>query len=690
LENEALQRGWKGDLWFAPFRLDADKLHWAERLRAAWIAPFAKFRKALSGDSPPPTGAQLALALRALWRDLAVEQKLEKWSHQAPGPFGAAIHATVWQQMNAWLDDLALAFAGETLPLAEWLPILEAGLSGLSVGVIPPVMDQVLIGAIDRSRNPELKLALLLGVNEKVFPAAPSSGQLLSEPDREELKKCGTSLGHDTRDFLGREQFFGYIACTRSSRRLVVTCARRDADDQALNPSGFISRLTNLFSDLSIENFSPPDWTQAEHPCDLMGKLMTDREAGPLTAELLAWPAFASLRARLKSFQAPLATEHLSPALAAQLYGPALRTSVSRLEQFAACAFRFFVHSGLRAEERQLFELDVRERGSFQHEALARFHQELQAASKRWRDITVEDARERMGRIVAGMVPNFRDGLMAASAQSRFSAHILAGTLQEFVAAMVQWMSQYQFDPQEVELSFGMDDAGLPPWEVDLGGTGRLVFRGIIDRIDLCRAPGGDEALAVVVDYKSGANKLDKVKMAHGLQLQLAAYLSVLRHLPDPAKFFGAARLIPAGVFYVNLRGPLERGKTRDDVLRERDAVRQSRYRHSGRFDFAALPYLDNRGLPQGTQFKYRLKKDGEPMASNTDLMPSDQFRQLLDQVEDLLVRMGREIYSGKIELNPFQKGKERACDKCEYQGICRFDPWTHSFRVLGEEKAEN
>jgi ATP-dependent helicase/nuclease subunit B len=40
----------------------------------------------------------------------------------------------------------------------------------LTVGVIPPALDQVLIGAIDRSRNPELKLAIVLGLNEE-FPA---------------------------------------------------------------------------------------------------------------------------------------------------------------------------------------------------------------------------------------------------------------------------------------------------------------------------------------------------------------------------------------------------------------------------------------------------------------------------------------------------------------------------------------
>jgi ATP-dependent helicase/nuclease subunit B len=688
LENEALQRGWKGETWFEPFRIDSEKAGWAERLRAAWIAPFAKFRRALSPANLPRNGAQLAGALRELWRDLGVEEKLNAWSG-AHGKPSAAIHATVWQQMNAWLDDLALAFAGESLPLPDWLPILEAGLGGLSIGVIPPVMDQVLIGAIDRSRNPDLKLALLLGVNEKIFPAAPASGHLLGETDREELRKCGASLGHDTREFLSREQFFGYIACTRSSGRLVVSCARRDADDQPLNPSWFISRLQSLFSNLEIENFVPPDWTQAEHPCELTGRLVADREAGPLTQELLAWPMFASLRGRLQSLQARLEPDRLSPELAAQLYGPALHTSVSRLEQFAACSFKFFIHSGLRAEERQFFELDVRERGSFQHEALARFHQQLQAENKRWRDLTPDEARQRMGGIVAEMTPNFRDGLMNSTAQSRFSARVLAGSLQDFAAAMVQWMSQYQFDPHEVELGFGTTGARLPAWELDLGGGRRLLFRGIIDRIDLCRPDDQDQALAVVVDYKSGARKLDQVMMAHGLQLQLAAYLSVLRHLPDPKNIFGAAQLIPAGVFYVNLRGPFEHGKTRADVLREREAARQSRYQHAGRFDFAALRYLDNRGLPHGTQFNFKLKKDGQPMARNTDLMQPAQFQQLLDNVEEQLLRMGREIYSGTIGLNPFQKGRERACDKCDYHGICRFDAWTHSFRVLSETTGE-
>jgi ATP-dependent helicase/nuclease subunit B len=244
-------------------------------------------------------------------------------------------------------------------------------------------------------------------------------------------------------------------------------------------------------------------------------------------------------------------------------------------------------------------------------------------------------------------------------------------------------MAHYQFDPWEVELGFGMENGPLPAWEIGLGGGRRLVFRGIIDRVDLCRAGREDAALAVVVDYKSSARKLDKVMMAHGLQLQLPAYLGVLRHLCDTRKIFGVGSLAPAGVFYVNLRGQFEHGDTRREILQKQDQFRQRRYQHSGRFDLEALPYLDDRQSNEGTQFKFKLNANGEPDARNTDLMRPHAFADMLDHVESELVRMGGEIYGGAIGLNPYQKGGERACDKCDYQGICRFDPWENSFRVL-------
>jgi ATP-dependent helicase/nuclease subunit B len=335
--------------------------------------------------------------------------------------------------------------------------------------------------------------------------------------------------------------------------------------------------------------------------------------------------------------------------------------------------------------------LGVRERGSFQHKVLERFHKSLQRENKKWRDITPAEARLRVKECVAELLPEFREGLLGTSARAGFATRTVTESLQEFVAATVEWMAHYDFDPTEVELGFGMENGKLPAWEIDLGGGRRLVFRGFIDRVDLCRLGNADEALAVVVDYKSSARKLDKVLMAHGLQLQLPAYLSVLRRLADARKPFGVTRLVPAGVFYVNLRGQAQPpGATRQAVLEKGEQLRQTRYQHLGRFDAQALPYLDCRQTNEGTQFKYKIKINGLPYERGTDLMTPEAFAQMLDHVEAELVRLGGEIYSGAIALNPYQKGSERACNECQYQGICRFDPWVNSFRVLRKEKSSN
>src|SRR5580700_5808342 len=133
---------------------------------------------------------------------------------------------------------------------------------------------------------------------------------------------------------------------------------------------------------------------------------------------LEAVPALTAVLDRLRHFRNPDTDDALAAELAARLYGPILQTSVSRMEQFAACPFKFFVHSGMKAEERKKFELDVKEQGSFQHDALAQFHVELRSEDKRWRDITPVEARERIARIAGDLASEYREGLFQSTEQS--------------------------------------------------------------------------------------------------------------------------------------------------------------------------------------------------------------------------------------------------------------------------------
>jgi ATP-dependent helicase/nuclease subunit B len=689
LENEALARGWKGAVWQEPIHLEnqpelSAKL---ETVRKKIISPFRKFASQMAAHQNRPTGPQLAVALRTLWGDLNVQQQLEQWAEAAPiGVFAApaSVHATVWDQMESWLHNISLAFEDEPLALRDWLPVLEAGLANLTVGVIPPALDQVLIGAIDRSRNPELKRAFVLGVNEGVFPAAPDAPVLLTDADREALSRCGAALGPGLRERMARERYYGYIACTRSSEQLAITCARQDARGGALNPSLFVSQLQRIFPRLEMEEFSgEPDANETEHVFEILPALLRGDVID--SGELRSLPNVAPILAQWQRWHRLATPEKmaLSPAVATALYGHELRTSISALETFAECPFEFFVRYGLRADERALFEADPRQTGSFQHEILSRFHARLRDEKKRWRDITPQNARERIAAIGFELSRTFGEGLFEADERSRFMARALIEQLQNLMAALVGWMRQYEFDPQEVELSFGLGPNDLPAWRLPLGDGKYLVLRGKIDRVDLWRAPGSDEALAVIVDYKSSGKKLDPIRLHYGMQLQLLSYLNALLHLSDPKKIFGVSKLLPAGVFYVPLRARPDSGETRYEVMDRAAAGTLAAYQHTGRFDGKAILQLDNRGLEKGDQFKFAKNKNGEFSKRGNEAMTTEDFGALLEKTADDLRSHGARIFAGDIAAKPFRKGNERACDWCQCQPVCRFDSWIHPFNVL-------
>lgn len=712
LENEALARGWRGKAWLKPIEV-ADNpalAQKAEGLRLRLVKPFQVLGLALVAVGNRPSGGQLAAALRQLWDDLRVEQTLAEWAlreHLAPGQtLPRAVHGTVWEQMNNWLENLELAFSAESLPLRDWLPIVDAGLATLTVGVIPPVLDQVLVGTLDRLRNPDVRLGILLGLNEGVFPSAPSAPALLTESDRQELGRWHGGLGGTVRHHQARERYLAYIACTRPRERLVLTHARSDSEGAPLNPSALLSQIRRLFPDLEVESGAAVlSWEKFEHaveslvPLLRLSRRMANEQAAPEPAPLPgaggpppapAWcalaelPVMAGLLGPLERLHESGTRCHLSPEMAERLYGPVLRTSVSRIEQFAACPFKFFVHSGLRAEERLRFELDVREKGSFLHDLLALFHHRLRAENRRWRDLTPAEARARIGALAESLFQTYREGLLQVDGQTQFAARLLTESLQDFIEVLVGWMrGQYQFDPVAVELPFG-EGGEAPPWRLELGNGRGVEVYGRIDRVDLAREGDGPGAYCVVVDYKSGQKKLDPVLLEHGLQLQLLAYLGVLRHWPNPHATFGVEKLIPAGVFYVNLHGRYSARKSRAESLSDSDQARREAYRHTGRFDLRVLRLLDSRAdAASGDQFNYRLTKSGTVDRRCREPMEPVAFARLLDSIEGHLQSMGRSIFAGVVDVAPFRKGSVTACKYCQYQGICRIDPWTHPFRVL-------
>ena len=89
-----------------------------------------------------------------------------------------------------------------------------------------------------------------------------------------------------------------------------------------------------------------------------------------------------------------------------------------------------------------------------------------------------------------------------------------------------------------------------------------------------------------------------------------------------------------------------------------------------------------------GEQFIFRLNKDDQLRKGSREALESENFAGLLDAVEEVLTKMGREIFAGVARVDPYRKGQMTACDYCEYRSVCRIDPWTHVYRVLRQPES--
>jgi ATP-dependent helicase/nuclease subunit B len=670
LENEALAKGWEGEAWLQPFP-DA-----FEKYREKFVPPFQRFADA---TRQPITGPQLTAALGQLFSALDVAATLQRWSEavadDADGRrslLRAEIHTAVWSTFEDWMDALELAFEKTTLPLSDWLPVIEAGLGNLTVGVIPPSLDQVLIGTVDRSRNPDLKMAIVMGLNETVFPAPPAAAVLLSEYDREVLRDSGVLLGNNTREQLGIEQYLAYIACTRARERLVLTYAERDGKDRPLNPSSIVQHVKDLLP--HVEEKRPEfDWREALHASELITPLLKGQFEGR--------SIFAPILERFKNHRAACDVERLPRELVAQLYGSELNVSVSQLEDYAACSFKFFVKRGLRADERKEFKVDSRMGGIFQHEVLRRFHEQVTADGKRWRDIKPAEAAKLVRRIGERVREELEGGIFTATPEWRFAAESIIQGLERLIAVLIGWAPQYEFEPQAVELGFGGPGDPLPAWKIDLGDGRVLALRGRIDRVDLDKTPDG-RAWVVVMDYKASGQKVEDIRMRHGLDLQLVGYLAALRSLPEALALLKCAELCPGGGFYLKLRNTSGSADSREEALAHAPEI----YKHVGRFRSDLIPRFDNRGERSGDQFNFRKTKSDALDKRCKDPVDGIAFAALVAETEDLLRRFGQAICDGDVRINPFRHREQTACSKCDYAAICRFDSWEQSYRSLRDE----
>ena len=155
-----------------------------------------------------------------------------------------------WEILSNIFDELVLVLKNEKVNLKKYIKLLRVGLSYNDLGNIPQVIDQVILGDIERSRSHNVKVCFIINLNDGLFSNVSTSEGFLNDNDREILKENDSEIAKGTLEILYDNQFNIYKAFTIAEEKLYLYYLSTDNEGKALRPFMLVNKLKKMFPKL--------------------------------------------------------------------------------------------------------------------------------------------------------------------------------------------------------------------------------------------------------------------------------------------------------------------------------------------------------------------------------------------------------------------------------------------------------
>lgn len=566
--------------------------------------------------------------------------------------------------LSDWLASLLdaarqVGLQQKTFSLSHFRSLVEAGLGQLRLPVRGARGGAVRL--VDVSELPGRRCAhlILVGVVDGSFPWRRSGEPLLEESDREAINlAAGRSI---FRWRAPEEPLLFALSCQVPADSLVITTSRLDGDGRELIPSPFFEEAvaaTGGKPPLRIEESVVPSPEACGNRQELLVRAALD-SAGPAATR---WADVPELATRIQQalqgaktgfglepldcqLQTDRALGSVSDRLAGSSHGApsevgglpvAWRASVTAIEDYASCPFRFFARRLLDLPEAGATsdELDAREGGTLLHAVAAEVFEALRDEGLLPLEGGPRAAREKEVGVIAA-----RKALDQWQEKERLGPTALWSlTRDQALRAVTRWLeAEVRQDrslvPHEFEKAFGDEgEASLVLPSPD--GKEAISLRGRIDRVDR----SDDGSSVEVIDYKSGRVE-DRVKAAElgRSQFQLPIYAVWARQTFDADGVDASLRSLRDGSSSRTLAAVCEKAEIPTGTLLETDPERRAATRNGA-------PVLPASGALE-------LPVEGDPNVA--------------DAAWSFLFAM-RE---GRFSVKP---DGETVCGYCSYASVCR------------------
>ncbi len=557
----------------------------------------------------------------------------------------------------------------------------------LTIKLIPPALDQTLVGSIERSRHPDIQAIFLMGAVQKQFPVPLTAEPLLTETDYEAA--AGFEVHSPARLELTHRPYLAYIALTRASSKMVLSYPMLDEKGSAVVPWSGLESLRRCFGDLQIQTPQIPadeptrlstsgllsQWLCLRLGRDRQNDEQTDTAAGLLERlRKASEPAMQQMAVAIDKALVYDNTAELAGQTAARLFGRSLTVSASRLATFAACPYQYFAKYTLRLGKRQTLGFEPLDMGSFYHRVLEEMFRAMQADGKTWAAMEAAELDALCRKVIDGIVTQDAAiiNFIRRKAHHRCILQAAIETIRGFVPKLAELSRAGAFRQAAAELAFEPDrtDGGF----ITLADGRAVHLSGRIDRLDTAGVEG--QTLGMVLDYKSGVKAANYAKILYGLDVQLPIYLLSI------GLAVGGQTVTPAGAFFLPIDGGFEKG-----FLSELDPAQLTFSKARVMFDGRIFAALDGGAAPSkySRYYNFCLDKEGLPYShyNTTGALRPEDFAAMLAFARRHIGRLAQRMAAGSVEIQPYRLGTQSPCPHCDYRAVCRFDWQINDYNIL-------
>ena len=464
---------------------------------------------------------------------------------------------------------------------------------------------------------------------------------------------------------MNMQRFYLYLNLTKPREKLVLSFSDTNAKGEGISPAYLIGSIRALYPKLEIVRVQEgEDGVYPENPeagLELfLEKLAreTSREYETLEqvdevfGELYSWylknaDYKDTVQKLVQSAFLRKPQDVISQSVAGALYGEVSPYSATRLERFAACAFAHFLQYGMKLTERVEYEFKAMDMGNVMHRALENFAEEVRKKGLNWKELTREQREAIADECLDEIVADYGNTVLKSSARNEYMIERTRRILRRTVWALQKQLEQGEFQPEGFEVTFG-------------GGR--------IDRVDAMEDPDQNKVYVKVIDYKTGNTSFDLVYLYHGLQLQLMIYLDGALQVEQ--KKYAGREVVPAGVFYYNIKDPMIQEKIDADLETVSSGImKELKMNGLVQSDPDIVQKMDS----SLSSIPVTFNKDGS-FRKNSSVASSEQFAVLGRYVRTKIEKLRSSILAGDAEVSPYELGKKNACTYCPYVSVCGFD----------------